>query len=80
MASPNPTTSRATLRIEAATAGALEVAVFDVLGRDVWSVAWAVPRGVSDLEVRLEDAPSGVYLVRSVLDGVTLPSVRVTKR
>lgn len=80
VAFPNPTASRTTLRIQAATAGALEIAVYDVLGREVWSSTRAIPRGVSDLEVGLESAPAGVYHVRAVLDGVPFPSVRVTKR
>lgn len=77
---PNPTASRTTLRVEAPSPGVLEVAVFDLLGRGVWTAARTVREGVTDLEVGLETLPAGVYLVRSVFEGAALPSLTVTKR
>ena len=78
---PNPTTGPATVEVAVPTAGALEVAVFDVLGREVarlWDGDAAA--GVARFDLEIGALAPGSYVVRVVLeDAVTARRLTVTR-
>ena len=63
---PNPSTSGATLRVEAAPGGRLDVALIDALGRHVATLLAGTTPGSGAVEVHLpDDLAPGTYLVRA---------------
>ncbi len=66
---PNPSRSSVAFAIEQSTAGDVSWAVFDIMGRELWSGRGALPSGRSELRWPLTDksgarVASGLYLVR----------------
>ncbi|PAP79390.1 hypothetical protein B1759_13750 [Rubrivirga sp. SAORIC476] len=67
---PNPTRSRATVRVGLPEAGPVEVAVYDAVGRRVAVLASGErSAGWHDLAVEAGDLAPGVYVVRAVTSG-----------
>ncbi len=65
---PNPFSGAATIRFELAQAGDAEIAVFDLIGRRVATVAAGQrPAGVHEVRFDARDLPSGGYFVRLTL-------------
>ena len=75
---PNPASGRATVRYEIAEAGRVQLAVYDLLGREVARLAdgEAVP-GRYDAAFDTGRLPAGVYALRLVVNG-TLRTARMT--
>lgn len=62
---PNPFNSAVRLRFEAAEIGIYEIALFDLLGRQV-STVWKGPVGdIMEVSYRADALPSGVYFARA---------------
>ena len=62
---PNPARAQATIRFALPEATEVRLAVYDVLGRRVATVAdGRMPRGVHDVQVDLRAVPSGTYFYR----------------
>jgi hypothetical protein len=69
---PNPTQGSATLRYETPEATDLEIAVYDVLGRRVRTLAdGPVEAGRHEQTVSVSDLPAGTYFVRLQAEGQT---------
>ena len=69
LAAPNPTSSRAVVRVDLAAPGAITATVHDALGRQVALVYDGDASGSLDLEVDAAGLAAGVYLVRVAGEG-----------
>ena len=74
---PNPTSARSTLVIKGELLSPRHVAVYDLIGRVVWSEEWL---GDSALSIDLTNLPPGVYLVRVRDRSRATASTRVVRR
>lgn len=68
---PNPAGERAWLPVRSDRAGAAELHLFDVLGRDVWRRNTSLAAGEQALEIPTASLARGVYMVRLVAPGGT---------
>lgn len=66
---PNPSTATATVFLEKPSVGRLLLEVYDTLGRRVRVIEDnSIPAGRREFEVRTDNLPSGIYLIRAVTD------------
>ncbi|HLA63508.1 MAG TPA: hypothetical protein VK610_03725 [Rhodothermales bacterium] len=68
-AAPNPSRAGWTVQVDAPAAGTLHFTLIDVMGRQVWAGAHAVPIGPSRLPVPGAGLAPGVYALGATWDG-----------
>jgi hypothetical protein len=68
---PNPVRASATIRFALPSAGAVDLAIFDILGRQVSSLLrrTPLPAGVHDVTLHADQWPGGFYFVRLEVAG-----------
>lgn len=78
---PNPFSSNTTIPFELAESGAVDLRVYDMLGREVAVVVDAVlPAGRHEVNFDATELPSGTYLYRIEAAGTTRSSVMTVAR
>ncbi|MFH0883782.1 MAG: S8/S53 family peptidase, partial [bacterium] len=68
---PNPTNGFIRLRLQTREGGSAELALFDLLGRQVMRRSVMIVAGVNSLDLSLDGIASGVYLIRVTQRGET---------
>ena len=61
---PNPTRDNTTLAFELAQSGKVEVQVYSITGRLVWSKTMQMSDGTQEISIEGSDLPTGTYIVK----------------
>ena len=61
---PNPTRDNTTLAFELAQSGKVEVQVYSITGRLVWSKIAQMSDGTQEISIDGSDLPTGTYIVK----------------
>lgn len=61
---PNPTRDNTTLAFELAQSGKVEVQVYSITGRLVWSKSMQMSDGTQEISIEGSDLPTGTYIVK----------------
>lgn len=61
---PNPSSGRVTLRFATGGGEALQMGIYDVQGRQVWTQSWADGQAPAELTLDLSDQEKGMYIYR----------------
>jgi len=61
---PNPTRDNTTLAFELAQSGKVEIQVYAITGRLVWSKTLQMADGTQELSIDSADLPNGTYIVK----------------
>jgi hypothetical protein len=67
--SPNPASEHASLELESASEGLVQVALFDVRGGLQWQQNYALGKGVNQIELATNHLEAGIYFIRVDSEG-----------
>ncbi|MFN8155648.1 MAG: Omp28-related outer membrane protein [Bacteroidia bacterium] len=69
---PNPASSFAQLEVNLVQSGSYAVEIFDMMGKSVYSQSYSGMSGKNILPINTRSMESGMYLVRTIVNGETL--------